>query len=203
VTSRFQGRVEKLEIARGHDGLFRGPPDPVLLLGVYVGDGSTFRMLGRSLHRFHPRGNFPADTLPDVAEVPSGAIDAVTPFRYIALAVALEEDGGEDVQRIYGALEHHRMLSVWSLERQEPDPFTLAALPDTPAWAMPVAIQLLIDGVSAGESCRSDKFIGAVCWAMAPRTDEPVFPYRPSVYRLPFLAPNRKNDWTALVSIAH
>jgi hypothetical protein len=203
ATFRFHGRVDKLEIARGHDGLLRGPPDPVLAIAIYVGDPSTFRLLGRSLHRFHPRGSFPATVAPDTELLPSGAIDVSTSFRYVAVAVALEEDGGVDVQRIYGALEHHRMLSVWAPDRAEPEPFSLVTLPDTAAWTVPAEVDLVIDGVSASSSCASDKFIGAVCWTMQPRAEVPTSAYRASVYRLPFLSADRRNDWTALVAIAH
>ena len=203
-SSRFQGRVEKLELARGHDGLLRGPPDPVLAIAVYVGDGSTFRILGRSLHRFEPRKPFPSDALPDVHELPAGAIDSASPFRFVVLAVAIEEDGGVDVQRIYGALEHHRMLAVWSPEHQEMEQLALSAIPDSPTWATPAQVDLLIEGIPLTQSCTSDKLIGAVCWTMSSRADSmPTFPHRPSLFRLPFLSADRKNDWTALLSIAH
>jgi hypothetical protein len=200
---RFSGRVDKLEIARGHDGILRGPPDPVLAIAVYVGDAATFRLLGRSLHKFHPRDSFPASVPPDREALPTGAIDVETGFRYVALAVALEEDGGVDVQRVFGALEHHRMLSVWAPHGAEPEPFSLSTLPETPEWGVPVEIDLCIDGVSLSSSCASDKLIGAVCWTMSPRAELPTSAYRASLYRLPFLSADRKNDWTALVAISH
>ncbi|MBX3193022.1 MAG: hypothetical protein KF819_38915 [Labilithrix sp.] len=200
---RFHGRVEKLEIARGHDGFLRGPPDPVLAVAVYVHDASTCRLLGRSLHRFRPSARMPSEVLPDVHPIASGAIDANQDFRYLALVVALEEDGGRDVQRLYGMLEHHRLLSVWDEAHSEVEPFSLLAVPRELAWFTPTPVDLIVDGASASTSCSSDKYIGAVCWAMQPRSDVPTAPLRPSVYRLPFLAADRKNDWTALLSISH
>ena len=63
---------------------------------------------------------------------------------------------------------------------------------------MPTRVEMLVDGQPAAASCKSDKWIGAVCFSPMPRV-----PATPSSYRLPFLAPNRKNDWTALVTLEH
>ena len=101
-----------------------------------------------------------------------------------------------DVQRMYGALERHGSLSVWSTDHSQVEPVALAGLRDL--WRAPCAVELAIEGSAAAGTCRSDKWIGAVCWAMSPRPGAPV-----SAYRLPFLASNGRNDWTALVSIAH
>jgi hypothetical protein len=56
---RFQLEVAALEIARGHDGLLKGRPEPVLLVGVYMRDANAIHLLGRSLHRFRVPGPMP------------------------------------------------------------------------------------------------------------------------------------------------
>jgi hypothetical protein len=195
--SSFTGTLETLEIARGHDGFLRGAPEPVLLFGVYVTDGVTVRLLGRSIHRFHPKSTeFPADVTTATTALPACRVSSAGKFAFVVLAIGLEEDGGIDVQRMYGALEHHDNLSVWAAQRADVDPTPLSKLPR--AWNAPLAVELSIDGAAASASCHSDKWIGAVCWSMAPRPSAPR-----SQYRLHFLAPDRRNDWTALVHIAH
>lgn len=202
-TYRFQGRVDKLEIARGYDGLLRGPPDPVLAIGVYVHDTSTFRLFGRSLHRFQPRGRMPLSVAADVDTVAHSAIETSRAFRYVALAIALEEDGGRDVQRLYGMLEHHRLLTVCDTSHREVEPYAIVGLPRDRAWSTPTPVELIVDGVRASASCESDKLIGAACWTMEPRAVVPTAPARASVYRLPFLSSDRRNDWTAVLDVIH
>ena len=194
----FHGKIERLEIASGHDGFLRGGPDPVLLVGVYITDGSSLRILGRSVHRFAARAPFPSNASADQSGLAVGVLEVSTSFFYVGLAIAIEEDGGKDVQRLYGALEHHAKLTVWKADASEIEPLPLSSVARTPPWYAPTPIELVVDGAPAAESCRSDKFIGAVCWAMPPRPDAPV-----SLYRLPFLAANRKNDWTAVLAVGH
>jgi hypothetical protein len=97
---------------------------------------------------------------------------------------------------MFGAFERHEALSVWAPQRAEVEPVAIAGVHES--WRTPLPVELTIDGAAAAASCHSDKWIGAVCWAMAPRPDAPR-----STYRLPFLAPDKRNDWTALVAIAH
>ncbi len=197
VPHSFQGKLVELEIARGHDGFLRGPPDPVLLVAAYACVGSEIAVIGRTLHRFRPRPPFPGVSAPDVVALPSAAVGTDSALQYVIVAVALEEDGGRDVQRLYGALEHHRKLAVWATDHHEVDPAPLAGLVGT-GWSTPLAVELHFDGQAVSGTCASDKWIGAVAWALRPRE-----PAQSSRYRLPFLAPDRRNDWTAIVDIAH
>ena len=112
--------------------------------------------------------------------------------------MALEEDGGADVQRIFGALERHQQMAVWDAARDDVEPYSFAGVPDVVTWQMPTPVELVIDGSAASASCLSDKWIGAVCWAMRPR---PVA--QCSEYRLPFLAPDTRNDWMAALAVVH
>ena len=192
----FRGSVVELEIARGHDGFLRGPPDPVLIFGVYACFGGEVVVIGRSLHRFRPRPPFPSSIAPDGAPLPSAMVGTSATPRFVVLAIALEEDGGKDVQRLYGAVEHHRKIALWDIEHHDVDPTPITALDE--GWGAPTAAELHFDAQAASGGCSSDKWIGAVAWALRPRPQP-----QSSLYRLPFLAPDRRNDWTAIVDIAH
>ena len=89
--------------------------------------------------------------------------------------------------------------AVWFRVRSgQVEPLSLAAVAGQQSWLLPTRVEMLVDGQPAAASCKSDKWIGAVCFSPMPRV-----PATPSSYRLPFLAPNRKNDWTALVTLEH
>ncbi len=199
VRATFRGVVDKLEIARGHDGLFRGGPDPVLVVGVYAAFGLTMRLIGRTLHRFPSKTKFPTEVAPDAPALPAAIVESEVPaFHFVLLAIALEEDGGTDVQRMFGTLEHVDLISLWSTDRSEVEPVPLAAFPDDPAHAVPRPVELVIDSAAAAGTCTSDKWIGAVCWSVQARAAPSA-----AMYRLPFLAPDRRNDWTAIVTLEH
>ncbi|HEY1960473.1 MAG TPA: hypothetical protein VGH28_32910 [Polyangiaceae bacterium] len=197
MRATFRGLVEKLEIARGHDGLFRGGPDPVLLVGVYGAFGGVARLLGRTLHRFPSKTDFPTEVTPDRADLPAVLVESGE-LHFVVLAIALEEDGGGDVQRIFGTLDHPEVIAIWSTDRSDVEPFAVGAFPHDVAHAVPNAIEIVIDGQTASNACKSDKWIGARAWSLEARA-----PATSSLYRAPFLAPNRKNDWTAVLTIEH
>ena len=197
IESLFRGAIDKLEIARGHDGFLRGGPDPVLIAAIYAATRKEFRLVGRSLHKFESKTKFPTEVRPDRVELPSVVIQSEAPPNFLFLAIMLEEDGGEDVQRLYGAVEHQSMLSVWALEQAEVDPAPLTVA-TSGAFQSPTRVDLLIEGQPVANTCKSDKWIGAVCFALAARN-----PAARSLYRFPFLAPNRKNDWTLIITCDH
>ena len=187
-----------VEIARGHDGFLRGGPDPVLIAAIYAATQKELRLVGRSLHKFESKTRFPTEVKPDHAELPAVVIQSETAPCFLFLAIMLEEDGGQDVQRLYGAVEHQSMLSAWAIERTEVDPATLATIVTTPSFQAPTRVDLLLEGQPVANTCKSDKWIGAVCFALVARS-----PAARSLYRFPFLAPNRKNDWTLIVTCDH
>jgi hypothetical protein len=204
VRFSVHGRLAALEVARGYDGVFRRAIDPVLLVAFYASVGGVVRTVGRSLHRFEPQKPYPSSVAPDVVELPTTTVDVdigdsliAPPLRFVALAIALEQDGGEDVQRLFGALDHQELLSIWRTNQQDPEPLSIAAVGHGSGWAGPAKVEILVNNVAASK-CASDKWIGAVCWTMRGRA-----PPQTSVQRLPFLSPDGKNDWTALVELAH
>ena len=196
--SLFRGAIDKLEIARGHDGFLRGGPDPVLIAAIYAATAKEIRLVGRSLHKFESKTEFPTEVKPNVVELPAVVIQAEAPARFVFLAIMLEEDGGKDVQRLYGAVEHQSMLSAWAIEQPDVDPAPLATIAASAAFQSPTRVDLLLEGQHVANTCKSDKWIGAVCCALPARD-----PAARSRYRFPFLAPNRKNDWTLIVTCYH
>jgi hypothetical protein len=199
-TFTFHGQVTGLEIARGHDGFLRGNPEPVIIFAAYLVTAGGLQIVGRSLHRFRASKPFPSAAKVDTPELPACRIllHAGATARWAVLAIALEEDGGEDVQRLFGAVEHHKNLSVWPSGAIDVEPQSLASVPFTDEWRLPREVDLLVDGLAASSSCRSDKWIGAVCWLM-PGNETGML----AGYRLPFLAEDGRNDWTAIVAISH
>ena len=168
TTPSFSGFVDALEIARGHDGLFRGHPDPMLIVGAY----------------WH-------DTLP-ACSLPRGATGT-----YVVLVLAVEENDGKGVGELFAAVERPGLLQVSSLERTDIDTFNLAAIPRVREWSVPQAVHLLAGGSAASSLCKSDTLVGASTFWMPARA-----PAQPASYRVPFRSEDRKNDWTALLTIA-
>jgi hypothetical protein len=197
-TFTFEGEIAMLEIARGHDGFLRGSPEPVLVFATYMLTEPVPQIVGRTLHRFRATKPFPSEALADKKLLPSCSVHIPDgrSLRWAALAIALEEDGGEDVQRVFGAVEHHQSLSVLTADPADVEPRTFASLPAAVEWSLPREVDVLIDGQALSGTCHSDKWIGAVCWLLLPSERT-----RRTRFRLPFLAPNGRNDWTAVVEI--
>ena len=189
--------IQSLEVARGHDGFFRGNPEPTVICALFVVSGETVQLAGRSLHRFRAKRPFPGVATPDNGSLPACTLHLETGFpHWVMLAAALEDDGGGDIQRAFGAVERHDTLSVWASDLREFEARPLAALPTQPDWLSPRASQLLSDGEAFGPSCTTDKWVGAACWCM--EASESTMSRR---HRVPFLSEDRLNDWTALVDV--
>lgn len=183
--------IPRLEMARGHDGLLRGEPEPVLLLGVFYTDGESLRPLGRTHVRFSPRGVYPLVVAPDAAgTIAAPVIPSAPPHereRLVVLAIAVEEDGGEDVARLYAALENGGTFAAWARDEVEPLPRPLSD-----AFAEPVTrVYLLEDGRDLRAGCTSDELIGAavVTFPVARGRQE---------FRVPFAS--ERNDWLAVLT---
>jgi hypothetical protein len=197
TTPSFSGVVDALEIARGHDGLLRGHPDPVLIVGAYWHDGTMARTFGRTLHKFVVTKSAPCRALTDVRLLPSCALPRGASGTYVVLVLAVEENDGQGVGELFAAVERPNLLQVSSLERTDIDTFNLAAIPRIRDWSVPVAVHLLAGGAPASSLCKSDTLIGACAFWMPAR-----LPAQPASYRVPFRSEDRKNDWTALLTIA-
>jgi hypothetical protein len=195
-THRLLIDVEELEIARGHDGLLRGAPEPVLILAAYLVDETQVRTLGRALHRFAPRRPFPSRVAPDQVRSIAVEITHHVPIHIVVLALALEEDSSRGVQAAFGAVEHHGALTLWQSSSHDPTPMTLGELTGSDdAWRYPAPVHVLAANRDMAALCDGDKWVAGVAWVMHPSLN-------PSggAFRLPFQSADRRNDWTALVT---
>lgn len=199
----FSFEIYSLDIARGHDGFLRGDPEPVVLAAVYVLDGTDVRTMDKALYRFTAQSPFPSTAPPQSSLAISAQIHHQKPIWFAVLAIALERDAGGDVQRMYGALDHHEGLSLYRPEGDELAPIHVAELVDRrEAWRYPQKTQLLVDGSYASAGCSDDEWVGSVAWVMSGRT--PPFSTRRqtrSEFRLHFRAADERNDWTALARV--
>lgn len=197
MSYRLQISASSLDIARGYDGLLRGKPEPILILAAYVTDGDAIRTLGKSLHRFFPKKPFPSSVEPEERMGLTAHVSVQdNAVRFVILALALEEDGGEDVQGLYGATERPEELSVWPVSSDNPTPLSLSELPPSKEWRYPTRTNLLIAGEDAMTRRSSDKWVGCVAWVLPARHRNGV-----SLYRLPFVSEDGRNDWTAIVQL--
>jgi len=188
----FELCLSRLEMARGHDGLLRGEPEPVVVLGVYHSTGVTMRALGRMHVGFAPRGGYPVVVEPEgVSTITAPVLPGGTPHdkeRLVMLAIALEDDGGSDVARIYGALQEITTFSCWPRDEQVPNPVPLI---EASTWTEPVTRVFVLDeGRDLRALCTKDELIGAALVTM------PVSRGRRE-FRLPFSS--ERNDWVALL----
>jgi hypothetical protein len=183
-----------VEFARATDGLLRGKPEPVLLFGCYALAERGVELVGRAAVRLGPSGAVPRSEPCDCKLAafrfrPSPG-DAV-----VLLAIAIEDDGGGDVESLYARLPHAGAFRLWSAGAVVPSPLSLeeivrAQAPDPPA---PSRSNLVVDGKDARDRVREDDFVGA-CFVRFPvdgASDE--------TFRLPFSCDEPPNDWTAVV----
>ncbi len=196
-TCRLNIEVHELEIARGHDGLLRGTPEPVLILAAYLVDATAVCTLGRALHRFAPRKPFPSRVAPDQELSISSEITHHVPIHVVVLALALEQDSSRGVQAAFGAVEHHGALTLWQSSSSDPTPLTIGEMTgEGHAWRYPAPVHVLSANSDMTALCDGDKWIAAVAWVTAPSSSP-----SGSTFRLPFQSTDRLNDWTALVTV--
>lgn len=176
-----------LEVALGDDGLLRGKPEPVVVLAAYW-LGAELRTLGRAVTRFRVKG--PDPSLAERVEPVSVGATAPGEGRLLALAVALEEDSGRDVARLYGLLEDISALRFWLAEDAVPSPRALAelALPRD-RGAVARAVHVLEGTRDLADRAAEDEVLGAFVIAL-PCDGEA------HELRLRFRSKDEKNDWT-------
>ena len=196
----FHARVEltALEITAGDDGLFRGMPEPVVLLGGYLIAGGKATLLDRTIARLkQPKDRFPTIVKPSAPAVLKMKGRAPEGSRVAVLAVALEEDGGDDVVRVYAQLGSGAGLRVWALDDAVPSVMSLAELGSIAVSQPPVSsrVGVLDDGVDLRDECKDDELVGAGLFLVSLTRQEDAF-------RLHFVSGDRKNDWTGIVGVS-
>jgi hypothetical protein len=205
-TFRLRMELTALELASGHDGLLRGLPEPVIVLGAFLLASARALPLGRCLVRLsQPAGRFPTTVTPPQPAVLRAKGRASTSARIAVLAIAVEEDAGKDVERIYAHLAEAKNVRVWNLEDAVPSPVSLAELvagPEAPSIAAPLLphpvatrVGVVVDGADLRDVCEADELIGAGLFVIPTTRNEEGF-------RVHFTSADQKNDWTAVLSVS-
>ncbi len=139
--------LPRLTIAKGHDGLFRGSPEPTLLVGVFLTDEGPrpARTIARGIWRFQSPSSYPSE----VATKGDGKVKAelvvARPGHVAVLAVAVEEDAGSDIRDIFAAMEDAARFERWRCDDKIPTPLELPELTDQ--FAQPCSVHLQLDHV--------------------------------------------------------
>lgn len=193
----FQLRVavKNLEIVRGYDGLFRGVPEPIVLLAAFLLDGESVRPLGRQLIRFAiPQNRFPCTVANLSIEALGAKSRAGQQAKILLLMLALEEDSGEDILRIYTHLAEAKHWRIWRLEDPVPSPMAVMELGAMPLPTLPYlcSVGVVDDGHELRDICKDDTLVGAGLVMLGTGRWEDEF-------RIRFLSADERNDWTARV----
>ncbi|NUP10971.1 MAG: hypothetical protein HOW73_33410 [Polyangiaceae bacterium] len=185
-------RFEALEIARGHDGLLRGKPEPVVALGVYTYGEDGAALATRQLIRVRCPPRLPGAFVPSHT-IRLHATSRVADEGFLVFAIALEEDAGSDVTRSFGALERPERFTAW---REEDSPALATSLQHVaglrPGVASPV--RLLLDDQPA-DAMRADEWVGASLARFSRGVRHA------SHVRMSFLSGDKYNDWTARLRV--
>jgi hypothetical protein len=123
VTPREPGgvvaiNVKAISVLKGKDGLFRGAPDPTMLVAAWSVRPSTMKTVLRSVFRFRLKGALPAMGAPDVERVVSSSLKA---SKAVVMVVAVfEENSGEDIRALATALEDPEHLHLVDISSATP-----------------------------------------------------------------------------------
>ena len=179
----------ELAIARGHDGLLRGQPEPVVILAAYDCSDATPRPVHQHLVRFHRPRRMPGISEPMKQErqtshilVPKGADIAI-------LALALEQDGGQGALNLFSMLRDHRQVIAWPTDQPHHFPCPLS----TYAKSLPSdgeQSECMIDDNTFADLCRGDDYVGASVFYR--RTESPC----KEILTSRIASEDRHNDWT-------
>jgi hypothetical protein len=197
--NRLEATLESVEFVRGHDGLLRGKPEPVVMVATYGVGGAGTCLVARALRRLAVHEPYPSVTT--ITRVPERELfraDIPHDFeRVVVLALAIEEDSGRDVESIYANLASAELLSAWSEGERLPEPLTLEELARAPLTSPPKAqgVHLIFDGCDLRERCSADDWIGASLAVLEHKGGGT------NLWRYHFVSSDKRNDWTALVRI--
>lgn len=194
-TTTLSAALEVLEIARGHDGLLRGRPEPVVVLCAFLVGEEACECVLRHVERFTLEGS------PPTAARPSGEAKLKHRFskeasrRLLVVAAALERDAGDGVEEVFARLSRAESLSLFTTDDVVPAPqlaFVAARSLDERGGVH--AVHLLLEGEEAGTVCRGDEWIGAAAFAVEREG-------KARHFRLPFRSADGKNDWTLVLGL--
>ncbi len=192
MSSRLTVNLTSVLLTRGHDGLLRGKPEPVLLFAAYAVAGKYVALLSSIRHTFGVRGPYPStvDCKQQAlfrAPLPDGV------QRVLLLCLALEYDRGPDILALGDGLSVPEHWGVWATDSPVEVPFSLADLallqPFRPPSAMTVNVRFMER--DCRELCQQDDFVGGAVILLSPQ--------RPTrdTWRARMISADGRNDWTA------
>lgn len=185
-------RLESLEIARGHDGLFRGPPEPAVILAILGCSAGRTTLLDRRIARFPPPRDVPCTMRPRESVVMAPMLDD-DHTHALVLAIGVEVDDGRDLGRLFAALEDGDAWSAARLDDDVPLRSPMGSLAtDAVGRTLRIGLALAREAIEDG---RSDDVVGASL------TSLPAHTRTRRDARLALRSPDGRNDWTALARV--
>lgn len=181
-------------MARGHDGLLRGKPEPALLVAAYRTNGALpASLVGRVLLRAQLVSEVPCTVELGGRELRYDARFAVNE-RILVLALAVEEDSGEGVQALYSAFETPRQFLLYGASESIPSPLGLDEWAQSECRAPSAcSVEALFGGQNFDGIAGSDQFISACAFSVSTQASAD------EAWRLPFVARDARNDWTLVL----
>jgi len=191
-------RPEAMEIVAGHDGLARGLPEPVAVVAAYYCNAEGTALVSRALVPFAVEGKAPswAQTIPRQQPAPSWFV-AETSGTVVVVAVAIEEDSGKDIQRIYADSDLADELLIWPLDGGGAVPCALDRIAELSVAEAPIQVGLHTAGGAPSDTVRSDDYVGTAAVWLATPTD-----LRTRDFALPIRSRDGRNHWIVNLSVA-
>jgi hypothetical protein len=191
VRRRLEVTLGSLEIIEGRDGLFRGKPEPAMVVAAYRVGNTGLALLGRISCVVEVRG-----TAPIVCSLGDQALrydSLVHPGeRYVVLATALELDAGRGLVALQAQLEQADAIALWSLGDSVPEPRSLVDFAARPFRApAAAAVELLVGSRPAADIARDDDLVSSCAFAFDGLEEHD------EAWRLPFADAARHNAWCA------
>lgn len=193
----LQISIQNLRLNAAHDGFFRGKTEPSISVRAYGLQNGNLRDLGGvDADRFQTEDP-PCDVVIDQTfEVAADDGDLV-----LILAIALEQDSGDDVDRVRNALRDPDALHFWSVDGEPEawDAGEIEAQCDT--WRAPRSVDLDYKKSAMSRSFDYDKWIGARAFVIgaSKTTSDSSIGLVNDLVELRFVA--RKNDWTLQLEV--
>lgn len=192
--------LDGLEIARGHDGLLRGRPEPVLVVGLFGVSERGVTLLARDVVRWKVDAVPPLlrATRVDEGDVVRARVLACDASHCVAVLIAIEADSGADVRSVFASLERTDAWQLWGERESVPAPIELGTLATAaPSSTEVLDAHLLLDGSDLRDQLSADDLVGAVTVTFRDTGDAG------TSVRARFLSDDGRNDWTALVRLVH
>lgn len=182
-------RVESLELTKAHDGIFRGLPEPVILIAIYRVDESGTQLLRSEKLAFKVTTESPEPLpwthSPWQHEIPEGG-------HLATLLIGIEEDSGDDIVRVEAALQSPESLQLWRLDEEPRVRVTFAEANAADDAISPSPVDVENPRGAFSVSCAWDKWVGACLWVEAA-------PHEESVREARLHQRFKGNDWTMRV----